>query len=230
MMEAEDAVDVKGIQQALTGLDNASLSKIRDAINDLKTNTDAATKKVTELGEEPGLTKGALFDLLERLGSKLEFDVKTEVEASDSAFVDIVWFDKRLPVGKKSFNLRYEPVLPVIGFEVEWGTALNAKHVKGSVSNLSNLSAQLSIIVVAKHNLESLGNQPAHRKDSPGKLRMILTDRMYRWVYAEAQAKGRIIVMFEEEVKKWAKTKGLLPDPSLVDALPSPAVPPAAFL
>ena len=59
---------------------------------------------------------------------------------------------------------------------------------------------------------------------------MILTDRMYRWVYAEAQAKGRIIVMFEEEVKKWAKTKGLLPDPSLVDALPSPAVPPAAFL
>ena len=182
---------------------------------------------MTEAHEEPGLTNRALTDLLVKLGSAFDFDVRTEVEASESAWVDIVWFDKCLPVGDKSSNLRYAPVLPVIGFEIEFATALNAKHVKGSVSNLSNLGAQLSIIVVAKHNLDALGSQPAHKNDPPEKLKMILTDRMYRWVYAEAQAKGRIIVMFEEEVKKWAKTKGLLPDPSLLDALPSPAVSPA---
>jgi len=116
---------------------------------------------------QKALTKHALTDLLERLGSTLDFDVKAEVQASESACVDIVWFDKRLPVGKKSFNLRYAPVLPVIGFEVEWGTGLNAKHVKGSVSNLNNLGAQLGIIVIAQHNLDALGRQPAGAQERP---------------------------------------------------------------
>ena len=175
---------------------------------------------MTEAHEEPkGLTNRALTDLLVKLGSKLDFDVKTEVEASDSAFVDVVWFDKRLPVGKKSSNLRYAPVLPVIGFEIEYTTALNAKHVKGSVSNLSNLSAQLSIIVIAQHNLDTLKSQPTHRDDPREKIKMILRDRVYRWVYAEAQARGRIIVMFEQEVTKWAGTKDVFPDPSLADAV-----------
>lgn len=193
---------------------------------------------MTEAPEEPkGLTNRALTDLLVRLGSKLDFDVKTEVEASDSAYVDVVWFDKRLPVGKKSSNLRYEPVLPVVGFEIEWATALNAKHVKGSVSNLSNLGAQLGVIVIGHANLETLAAQFASSNETaissgalkqkqPEEFKKSLCDRVYRWVYAEAQARGRIIVMFDKEVLNWAKTK----DPSLLDALPSPAVSPAASL
>jgi hypothetical protein len=137
--------------------------------------------------------------------------LRTEVEASESAWVDVVWFDKRLPVGKKSFNMRYAPVLPVVAFELEWGTGLNAKHIKGSVSNLSNLGAQLGVIVIARHNLVALQKQPAQAKNSEEALEKILRDRVCRWVYAEAQPKGRIIVMFEREVIKWAETKGLKP-------------------
>ena len=54
------------------------------------------------------------------------FDVKAEVEASESAWVDVVWFDKRLPIPEKPFKMRYEPVLPVVGFEIELHTGLNA--------------------------------------------------------------------------------------------------------
>jgi hypothetical protein len=176
---------------------------------------------------DDGLTKEQLTDLVKGLGS-LDFDVRTEVEASESAFVDVVWFDKRLPVGDKSHNMRYEPVLPVIAFEIEWGTGLNAKHVKGSVSNLSNLSAQLGVVVIAQHNLAALHKQTAHDHENPEQLERILRDRVYRWVYAEAQAKGRIIVMFEKEVINWAAMKGLWPIP-LGAAAPSSPVSPAAL-
>ncbi len=171
---------------------------------------------------EMGLTKHALTELLKKLGELLDFDVRTEVEASESAWVDIVWFDKRLPPGEKPFKMRYIPVLPVVAFEVEWGTGLNAKHVKGSVSNLSNLGAQLGVIVIAKHNLASLQKVPVHKKQKPEELKEILQDRVYRWVYAESQARGRIIVMFESEVVTWAAKKGL--KPSLADAIPSSEV------
>jgi len=148
-----------------------------------------------------------LCEHLSRLGKKLKFDVRTEVQASDSAFVDLVWFDSQLPIptGKKSFNMRYSPVLPVVGFEIELHTGLNAKHIKGSVSNLSNLGAQLGVIVMGDGNLAGLKKQPAHEKKSDEDIRQMLCDRVYRWVYAEAQPKGRIIVMFEDEVTTWGK-------------------------
>jgi hypothetical protein len=99
-----------------------------------------------------------LRQLLIEVGNALGFDVRPEVQASDSAFVDLVWFDKRLPIptGKKNFHMRYAPVLPVVGFEIELHTGLNAKHVKGSVSNLSNLGAQLGVIVIGEGNLTAL--------------------------------------------------------------------------
>jgi hypothetical protein len=152
-----------------------------------------------------------LCERLSRIGKKLKFDVRTEVQASESAFVDLVWFDNRLPIpsGKKSFNMRYAPVLPVVGFEIEVHTGLNAKHVKGSVSNLSNLGAQLGVIVIGNGNLTALKKQPAHEKKSDKDIRQMLCDRVYRWVYAEAQPKGRIIVMFEDEVTAWANNTGI---------------------
>jgi len=152
-----------------------------------------------------------LCESLSKIGKALKFDVRAEVQASDSAFVDLVWFDGRLPIptGKKGFNMRYAPVLPVVGFEIELHTGLNAKHVKGSVSNLSNLGAQLGVIVIGKGNLAALKKQPAHEKKADTDIRQMLCDRVYRWVYAEAQPKGRIIVMFEDEVIAWAKAIGV---------------------
>jgi hypothetical protein len=151
--------------------------------------------------------KSALIDLIVELGKKLNFDVVTEVEASESAWVDIVWFDKRLPVAALSSTkpkMRYAPVLPVAAFEVELHTGLNAKHVKGSVSNLNNLGAPLGVIVIGADNLATLHKQPAHSGKKSVELEKTLRDRIYRWVYAEAQPKGRLIVMFEKDVIAWA--------------------------
>ena len=41
----------------------------------------------------------------------------------------------------------------------EFHTGLNAKHVKGSLSNLSNLGAQLGVIVIGHANLDTLAAQ-----------------------------------------------------------------------
>jgi hypothetical protein len=149
----------------------------------------------------------SVCERLSEIGKKLNFDVRAEVQASESAYVDLVWFDSRLPLpsGRKNFNMRYSPVLPVVGFEIELHTGLNAKHVKGSVSNLSNLGAQLGVIVIGDSNCAVLKKQPAHQKKSDEDIRQMLCDRVYRWVYAEAQPKGRIIVMFEAEVAAWSE-------------------------
>jgi len=163
-----------------------------------------------------------LCDLLSQIGSKLEFGVRAEVQASESAYVDLVWFDKRLPlpIEKKSFNMRYEPFLPVVGFEIELHTGLNAKHVKGSVSNLSNLGAQLGVIVIGKDNLTQLAK--TRPKETEPQLKQTLRDRVYRWVYAEAQPEVRIVVMFEDEVLAWGKRVGIEPVKEILSASPQP--------
>lgn len=152
-------------------------------------------------------SKSPLVNLIVDLGKQLGYEVVTEVEASESAWVDVVWFDKRLPTRALSSakpKIRFAPVLPVVGFEVELRTALNAKHVKGSVSNLNNLGASLGVIVIGVENLSALQKQPAHASKSADVVEKVLRERIYRWVYAEAQPKGRIIVMFEHEVSAWA--------------------------
>jgi hypothetical protein len=63
------------------------------------------------------LAKPTLIERLVQIGSSLGFDVVTEVEASESAWVDVVWFDKRLPLAALSSakpKMRYAPVLPVL--------------------------------------------------------------------------------------------------------------------
>lgn len=164
----------------------------------------------------------SLCDLLSTIGSKLQFGVRAEVQASESAYVDLVWFDKRLPlpIENKSFNMRYEPFLPVVGFEIELHTGLNDKHVKGSVSNLSNLGAQLGVIVIGKDNIIQLAK--THPKETEKQLKQTLRDRVYRWVYAEAQPKVRIVVMFEDEVLAWGKRVGIEPVKEILSASPQP--------
>ena len=39
-----------------------------------------------------------LIQFLVKVGNQLNFDVRTEVQASESACVDVVWFDKQLPI------------------------------------------------------------------------------------------------------------------------------------
>jgi hypothetical protein len=163
--------------------------------------------------ELEGSPKPTLTALLKDVGNGLDFLVKTEVEASESAFVDVVWFDKRfpLPLHGKSFKMRYELVLPIVGFEIELRTARDAKHIKGSVSNLNNLGAQLGVIVIGQDNLVAIQESPAGKGKKPSVIRKALCDRVYRWVYAESQPNVRIIVMFEKEVREWAERLRLKP-------------------
>lgn len=148
-----------------------------------------------------------LAKLLIRLGRAMNFEVKGEVEASESAWVDVVWFDSRL--GPTALNvskpkLRKHPLLPVVGFELELSTGLNAKHIKGSVTNLDNLGAQMGIVVVGEANLAQLQKRKLSIEKSLEALRKELDERVYKWVYAEAHPRTRIVVMSEHEVRKWA--------------------------
>jgi hypothetical protein len=60
------------------------------------------------------------------------------------------------------------------------------------------------LIVVGAENLTALQSQPANKDKTPAELEKTLRDRLYRWIYAEAQPKSRLIVMFEREVVAWA--------------------------
>ncbi|MEM3765824.1 MAG: hypothetical protein QXU46_02210, partial [Candidatus Bathyarchaeia archaeon] len=69
-------------------------------------------------------------EIICELGEKLEFEVEREVPASSSAWVDIVWYDKRFrfPKPKSTETLLRVPKLPVVAFEIEAKTATNPKH------------------------------------------------------------------------------------------------------
>lgn len=165
-----------------------------------------------------------LVQLIVKLGAHLGYEVATEVQASEAAWVDVVWFDKRIPfkdLGVSKPRIRFDPVLPIFGFEVELKTGLNAKHIKGSVSNLNTLCAQVGVIVIGSGNI-------AVARSSTKKLALIgdaeieagLVKRAYGWIHAEAQPRGRVVLMTERQVASWAKSAGCVAEvvPGVVPA------------
>jgi len=149
-----------------------------------------------------------VVDVLVETGAALGFEVRTEVEASESAWIDVVWFDPRLPLlaaGRSKPKLRYAPVIPIVGFEVEFKTAHNSKHIKGSVSNLNNLGAQLGVIVIGTDNIGPMRKQLQYKDKSTKELESRLRKKVSQWVHAEARPQGRIAVMLESEVEPWTR-------------------------
>lgn len=149
--------------------------------------------------------------LVVNLGRKLDFDVETEVPASESAWVDVVWYDKRLrfPKPSTSKNLLRVPKLPVVGFEIELKTGTNPKHVKGSVTNLSTLGASMGVLVLGNGNLDILRKAAQiHKNKSDRELWNWLLVKVKLWIYSEARPTGRIVVMTEDELVEWAKREG----------------------
>jgi hypothetical protein len=125
------------------------------------------------------------------------------------AWIDVVWFDPRLSVlatGRNKPRLRYALVIPVVGFEVEFKTAHNAKHIKGSVSNLNNLGAQLGVIVLGTDNLEAMRKQDQYKEKKPTELETVLRKKVSQWVHAEARPQGRIAVMLEKRSRAMGQT------------------------
>lgn len=174
------------------------------------------TSPTTAAPVKPAVSGASLMvATLTALGKHLGFQVFSEVEASEAAWIDVVWCDPKfscaVPLGKKP-RLRRAPVLPIAAFEVENKTGLNAKHIKGSVSNLNNAGAQMGVIVIGNESLLLLGKQPAQVGKKAAVLEAELLERAYRWVHAEAQPKGRIVIMSERELVEWAQREGVSSD------------------
>jgi hypothetical protein len=154
-----------------------------------------------------------LHKAITELGKKLGFDVAAEVPASDSAYVDLVWFDPKLcprRFGAKTRNIRFAPVLPVVGFEIEYATGSNPKHIKGSVSNLNNLGAQLGVIVIGRPTVDQYRKtRKVAATWSDQKVRETVMNMVYSWIYAESQPGGRVCLMFEEDIMSWARKEGV---------------------
>jgi hypothetical protein len=132
----------------------------------------------------------------------------------------VVWFDQRLSpsnFGAKTLTIRQAPVLPIIGFEVELATGGSAKHVKGSVSNLTNLGAQLSVVLIGNASVAGLKKRTkSFSAMSDNHVEKILMDRIYRWVFAESHSAGRLVIMSEREVCAWAQRHGVFKEPDAV--------------
>ena len=151
--------------------------------------------------------------LIINLGKKLGFDVETEVPASESAWVDVVWYDKRFnfPKLSQSKSLLRVPKLPIVGFEIELSTGLNTKHIKGSVTNLNNLGASMGLLVLGKHNIEAMRKKTmTYKAATDAKLWKELIDKVKFAVYAEARPATRIVIMTEDELVEWAKSEGIV--------------------
>jgi hypothetical protein len=175
----------------------------------------------------------SVHTLIADLGKALGFEVHHEVPASEGAWVDVVWFDKRLApsgFGGKTSTIRHAPVLPVVGFEIELATGGSAKHVKGSVSNLANLGAQMSVVVICNTSIMGLKKRTkAFAGWTDRQVEKVLMDRVYRWVFAESRPSGRLVIMSEAEVVAWAGRHGVnsASTPVISSVFPTPVTAPA---
>ncbi len=152
-----------------------------------------------------------MTNILIELGRHLGFEVGSEIEAGESAWVDVVWFDKRFDYGPTKrekwsrVKARRQPVLPVAAFEIE-GSA-GSKPLKGSIANFNELGAALNVIVLTEENIPKLKKR-GHQQEPDSKTWEWLVGRANQWIY-ESRPASRVVVMKESEVKDWAKVAGL---------------------
>jgi len=179
----------------------------------LATRRSLALKRLIRLVVGEVMTKEAVTNILVELGKKLGFSVGTEIQASDSAWVDVVWFDDRFDFGPtkgdkwSKVKTWRQPVIPIAGFEIE--ASVGAKPLKGSIANLNDLGALMSVVVISEENLAKMRNKSAKwRNISPKLIWAELVKRTVTWIH-EARPVVRVVVMTEPEVTEWAREKGL---------------------
>jgi len=159
------------------------------------------------------MTKAEVTDILSKLGVRLGFRVGAEVQASDSAWVDVVWFDSRFDFGPVSQADQWikartwrQPVIPVVGFEIE--ASAGAKQVKGSVANLANLGATMGVLVLCEENVKAVRSRAqVHRNESEAAIWKFLLERATQWVSESRPAGVRVVILTEPELKAWAASK-----------------------
>ena len=128
--------------------------------------------------------KERIYDMLKQVGEALQFQVFTEVAARSEYWVDLVWFDNRIPsalFGEKP-NLSNSFMLPVAAFEIEVATG-SGKPIKGSIKNLESLGAPVSCIVVCEERMQMhLKSIRALARDSVNNI-AVMTDKEVEAIY-----------------------------------------------
>jgi len=157
------------------------------------------------------MTKKDVTKILTELGTKPGFNVGTEVQASDSAWVDVVWFDDRFDFspkkGEKWSGMKTwrQPVLPVVGFEIE--ASAGAMTLKGSVANLNDLGPLMDVIVISEENIDKTRKRADLWSGRPSsEIWRELIRRAIQLIH-EARPIVRIVVMTEPEIKQWWEEK-----------------------
>lgn len=150
-----------------------------------------------------------LMELLVRLGSELDFDVARDVETAGGT-VDVVWFDRCLPiaaVSSESLDLREAPVLPVVAFVTGTASAFEAADLAVTTALLEDTSAPLRILVIARDSRQSAlapalqSMEGLKKKDAD----IALRGRIAAALRADARTPGRTIAMLQSEVVEWAR-------------------------
>jgi len=152
-----------------------------------------------------------LIDLIVRLGAELDFDVARDVESVRGGCVDVVWFDRCLPLAATTMDpidLRRAPVLPVVAFDVRTAASIvGADELASIVIPLESSGAPLRVLVIAREGrqgalapaLQSLDQM--HKQDDDAALGARITEALH----ANANAPGRTIVIAQHELTEWAK-------------------------
>ena len=105
----------------------------------------------------------AVNDLLLRLGAELDFDVASDV-ASESGIVDVVWFDRSLPLAaiiSEPLDLRDAPVLPIVAFIARTAAQFETSELAAIETTLEDTRAPLRILVVGRDSRPSAARTDA---------------------------------------------------------------------
>jgi hypothetical protein len=151
----------------------------------------------------------AVNDLLLRLGSELLFDV-AKVVNSGGRVIDVVWFDRSLPIDAidtEPFDLREAPVLPIVAFIARTAAVLEASELAEIKDTLEETRAPLRILVIGRDGRTSAlaptlqSVDQLRRQDVDAGLRTRIAESLR----SETRAPGRTIVMLQSELVEWAR-------------------------
>lgn len=150
-----------------------------------------------------------VIELLVRLGSELDFDVARDVRSTGGP-VDVVWFDRSLPLAavvSEPLDLREAPVLAIVAFVTGTAAVFEGADLAATRARLEGTSAPLRIVVIARDTRQSALAPTLQSIDALKKqdVDIALRGRIADMLRDSALAPGRTIAMLQSEVVEWAR-------------------------
>jgi len=151
-----------------------------------------------------------LIDLVVRLGAELDFDVAKHVRGFRGELLDVVWFNRRLPlgaVGTDPPDLRYAPVVPMVAFDIVLASDCSDDELPAIAGRLEESGAPLRVIVIGGAGkratlspvLKSVDAMQVEESEAA------LQSRIADLLIARPGTAGRTIVMLQQELIDWGR-------------------------